>query len=133
MLDLDHLRALARRPRRLRFGGALFLWAAGFALVMLFVWQQASVDRILMRLETARKTRNDLETKVSALSLEADRLSSLVQVETRAREELGLRRPSTDEIVQLDFEPPELQNQHFALGAIVPDANAATKPEDDPR
>jgi cell division protein FtsL len=133
MLDLVTLRAWTRRPRRLRPGGALFLWAAGFALVMLFVWEQASVDRILMKLEAAREAHRDLQTKVSALSLEADRLSSLVEVETRARDELGLRRPATDEIVQLDFEAPELQDQHFALGRIVPDANAATMPGDDPR
>jgi cell division protein FtsL len=133
MLDRKNLRVWTRCPRRPRFGTTLLLWAGGFALVILFVWEQASVDRILVRLETARQTHNDLQTKVSSLSLEANRLSSLVQVESRAREELGLRRPATDEIVQLDFEAPDLQNQHFALGTIVPDANAAVRPEDDPR
>jgi len=130
MLDLRSLRARTRRPR---FGSTLLLWVGGFTLVILFVWEQASVDRILVRLEAAGQTHDDLQTKVSSLSLEANRLSSLVQVESRAREELGLRRPATDEIVQLDFEAPDLRDQHFALGTIVPDANAAVRPEDDLR
>jgi hypothetical protein len=100
------------------------LWVLAPLLVLLTVWQQASVDRLMLGLERERHVRRDLESQVNALRFEASQLSSLGQVEARAAEELGLLRPATDQIVDLVF--PEAKDGSFlALGSLVGDAQAA--------
>ena len=79
------------------------LWVATPLLVMLVVWQQASVEHLVVHLEGAKDDRTKLESEVNALRLEADRLSSLGQVETRAERELGMIRPETQQLVDLVF------------------------------
>ncbi len=126
------LDARVRRPwngrgRRSRTPYQSVLWVAAFCLVMLFVWERASVDRLVVRLEKAREVQKDLQTDLSSLSMEADRLSNLVQVETRAKEELGLRCPTPKEIVLLDFDGVPDDHRQFAMGALVPEASAAER------
>jgi len=126
MLKLHHSgRANARAPR-LRVHPVAVYALIVFVLGLAVVWEQASVDHLLLKLERAKAERRDLESRVATLSVQADDLSSLVQVEERAVSELGMRRPATDEIVELQFpEPPS--SEHFALGPIVPEAAARTR------
>lgn len=108
-------------------------WVAAFLLVILVVWEQASVDRLLIRLQQARAERRELQSEVNALAMEADQLSSLAQVKPRAAKELGLRRPSTDQIVSLRFETVEESSPQFALNPLARDAEAAAPREDGSR
>jgi cell division protein FtsL len=98
------------------------LWALVPLLILLVVWQQTSVDRLVVRLDTAKHTERSLESQVNALALEANRLSSLEQVEDRARDELGLVRPGTENIVDLVFGDEDLGDVHLGtlMGAVSP-------------
>jgi cell division protein FtsL len=126
MLRLHRSPRAGRQNQRAGVHPVVAYGLLAFGLLLAFVWEQASVDHLLIRLERAKAERRNLESRVAALSVQADDLSSLVQVEERAVRELGLRRPATDEIVELQFaEPPS--NEHFALGKIVPDADARTR------
>lgn len=109
-------RLAARRP------STRVLWALVPLLILLVVWQQTSVDRLVVRLDTAKDTHRSLESQVGALALEANRLSSLEQVEDRARDELGLVRPGTDNIVDLVFGEEDLGDVHLGtlMGAVSP-------------
>ena len=89
------------------------LWVATPLLVMLVVWQQASVEHLVVHLERAKDERTKLESEVNALRLEADRLSSLGQVETRAERELGMIRPETQQLVDLVFPGQENASPGF--------------------
>jgi cell division protein FtsB len=119
VLPRESLLAVSRR----REIGLIALGIVGAALVILFVWQQASVDRLLVRIQEEKETLGDLRTEVDALSLEANRLSSLALVQDRAHAELGLVRPATDQIVELSFETTPT-TQHFALRPLVSEAIA---------
>lgn len=128
-------RVTPRLPRpavsfRLRFQPGPMLWAVVPVLVILVVWQQASVDRLVVNLDTERETHRELESQVNALRLEASRLSSLRQVENRAERELGLERPDTRQIVDLVFEDAD-GGPRFALGSWVGEAVAATPKDAD--
>jgi hypothetical protein len=101
------------------------LWVLAPLLVLLTVWQQASVDRLMLSLERERNLRRDLESQVNALRFEASQLSSLGQVEARAASELGMIRPATDQIVDLVF-PAEKDASFLALGSLVGEAQAAS-------
>jgi cell division protein FtsL len=92
-----------RQPSRTRISTPFALWVVTPLFVMLVVWEQASVERLMMRLEHMRDEGTKLQSQVNALRLEADRLSSLGQVETRAERELGMIRPGTEQIVDLVF------------------------------
>ena len=59
--------------------------------------------------------------------MEADQLSSLAQVESRAMTELGLIRPATRQIIRLEFEESDGRLAGFPLGPIVPDATAGCR------
>jgi cell division protein FtsL len=113
------------RPRSGRWGHILF-WALAPLLILLTVWQQASTDRLLVSLERDRDARTQLESQVNALRLEADRLSSLGQVEARAGHELGLVRPATEQIVDLVFPGGEGRDGLFHLKPLVGEALAGT-------
>jgi cell division protein FtsL len=119
-------RLARRRPRP---NPVLVLWGAGIVLVMLFMWQQSSVDRLLMQLERAKNDRRELASEVNALGIEVDQLSSMAQVERRAVRELGLVRPGTDQIVRLRFE--DVPGESPGLDLLVPEAMAGTRAEDD--
>jgi cell division protein FtsL len=93
------------------------------ALAMLFIWQQASVDQLIVRLARERDRHHQLETEVNSLSLEATRLSSLALVEERAARELQLTRPDPEQIVNLQFEGTD-EGRTFALRPLVGEANA---------
>jgi cell division protein FtsL len=93
-------------------------------LVLLLVWQQASIGRLVGQLETEKHTQRDLESQVNALRLEANKLSSLGQVETRAERELGLTRPETDQIVNVVFSTSR-EDRAFGFRTLVPDATAS--------
>lgn len=99
-------------------------------LVILVVWQQASVDRLVARLDEERENHRELESQVNALRLEASRLSSLRQVEARAERELGLERPETRQIVDLVFEDSD-HGPRFALSSWVGEAVAGTPGDTD--
>ena len=117
-------RSRGSRPRRVAWG-ALALWIGAPALVLLTVWQQASVDRLVVSLERERDVRTQLESQVNALRVEADRLSSLGQVEARAIRELGMERPTTEQIVDLVFPELETHDGRFHLAPLIGDAMAA--------
>ena len=119
-----------RKSPRPRFNTTLFLWAATPLLVMLVIWEQASVDRIVMRLERTKDDRTKLESEVNALRLEADRLSSLGQVERRAERELGMVRPGTEQIVDLVFPGQDASSPGFPW---VREASAGTREDKDAR
>ena len=124
---------LSRLPRpavsfRVGFRPGPMVWALVPVLVILVVWQQASVDRLVVSLDEERETHRELESQVNALRLEASRLSSLRQVEARAERELGLERPDTRQIVDLVFEDSG-DGPRFALASWVGEAVAGT-PED---
>ena len=121
------------RHHRPRPSGAVLLWLLVPVLTMLVVWQQASMDRLVRRLEQARDTNRNLEGQVNALGLEANRLSSLEQVETRAERELGLRRPGTEQIVNMVFDSDAEDPGSFALGSMMGDATAAARRGSAPR
>ena len=91
---------------------------------MLVVWEQATVERMVMRLEHARDEGTKLESEVNALRLEADRLSSLGQVEDRAEHELGMIRPGTEQIVDLVFPGQDQSSPGFPW---VREASAGTR------
>jgi cell division protein FtsL len=112
------------RIRRSRPNPTLMLWGAGIVLVMLFMWEQSSVDSLVMQLEHAENRGRALESEVNALVMEADQLSSFVQVERRAERELGLGRPDTDQIVRLRFEDMPDESPRFHLDPLVPEAVA---------
>lgn len=120
-LPLAHSRQL--QPRTGHWGQILF-WTLVPLLVLLTVWQQASVDRLVVALERDRDARTQLESQVNALRLEADRLSSLGQVEARAGKELGLVRPGTEQIVDLVFPGSEGRDGLFHLKPLVGEALA---------
>jgi|GEM_PF-1387002 len=119
-----------RQSSRPRFSTSMFLWVATPLLVMLVVWEQASVERMMMRLERSRDDRTKLESEVNALRLEADRLSSLGQVETRAEHELGMVRPGTEQIVDLVFPGQDAQSPGFPW---VREASAGTREDKETR
>ena len=108
----------------------MVLWVATPLLVMLVIWEQASVERMVMRLEKARDEGTKLESQVNALRLEADRLSSLGQVEKRAEHDLGMVRPGTEQIVDLVFPGQEESSPGFPW---VREASAATREDKDTR
>ena len=108
----------------------MFLWVFTPLLVMLIVYEQASVERMMMRLERSRDDRTKLESEVNALRLEADRLSSLGQVETRAEHELGMVRPGTEQIVDLVFPGQDAQSPGFPW---VREASAGTREDKETR
>lgn len=120
-LSLSRLKSLG--PRIPRLGFAAGIWAAVPVLVLLLVWQQASIGRLVVQLETEKDTQRDLESQVNALRLEANKLSSLGQVENRAERELGLLRPETDQIVDVVFSTSR-DDRVFGLRSLVTDANA---------
>lgn len=119
-------------PKPLRVPRAALVWALVPVLVLLVVWQQASVDRLGVRLEKEKDRARQLQSQVNALSLEANRLSSLGQVESRATRELGLVRPSTDQIVDLVFTPGDHDGRP-RFGSLVTEANAGTRTPGNPR
>jgi hypothetical protein len=92
------------------------------------VWEQVSVDRLVVSLGRERDARTQLESQVNALRMEADRLSSLGQVEARAERELGLVRPSTEQIVDLVFADEADRPKGLRLNPLVGDALAASRP-----
>ena len=108
----------------------MVLWVATPLLVMLVIWEQASVERMMMRLERGRDERTKLESEVNALRLEADRLSSLGQVEQRAGRELGMIRPGTEQIVDLVFPGQDESSPGFPW---VREASAGTREDKDAR
>ena len=121
------------RGRRFRPDSTMMLWGVGIALILLFVWEQSTVDRLIMKLERAEDHRRDLDSEVNALMMEADQLSSLAQVERRATDELGLIRPDPDQIVRLEFEESREASPHFSLDPLVPEAVAGMRGEESPR
>lgn len=96
-------RGYPHRADRSRGRMLLWVWAVVALVVLLFVWQRASVDRLAMQLERERGAHEKLAHEVNALLLEADRLSNLDQIQRRAQAELGLRPPATADIVDLRF------------------------------
>jgi len=121
-------RAFPRSPRmgreaRPHRGVSVFLVLLVPLLILLTVWQQASVDRLVVEVERERATHRELQSRVNTLRLEADRLSSLAQVEARAMTELGMRRPAIGDIVELRFEG---EPSHF-LGRFVGEAHASDR------
>jgi len=110
-------------------GLSLFLVLLLPLLILLTVWQQASVDRLVVEVERERVFHRELDSRVNTLRLEADRLSSLAQVEARAMEELGMRRPATGDIVELHFAGDDSRR---SIG-FVSQAQAATRGEERPR
>jgi cell division protein FtsL len=125
---MPRLRFASPRTRRRRSHrpALLALWLLAPFLIVLTVWQQASVDRMVQALDKERDARRALEGQVNALRFEASQLSSLGQVEERASRELGLRRPDTDQIVDLVF--PDREPESFlALGSLVGEADAAPR------
>jgi len=121
----SRLRLRARLRARRSRATALVVGAGVFsALAMLFVWQQTSVDRLIVRLARERDRHHELETEVNSLSLEATRLSTFALVEERATRELALTRPAPEQIVNLEFEGSEPPGEHFALRPLVAEANA---------
>ena len=119
-------RAFPRSPRRGREtrplrGVSVFLLLLVPVLVLLTVWQQAAVDRLVVEVERERAIHRELSSRVNTLRLEADRLSSLAQVEARAMNELGMRRPATSDIVELSFEG---ESPRFP-GGFVSEAHAS--------
>jgi cell division protein FtsL len=119
-----------RQSSRPRFSTPMFLWVATPLLVMLVIWEQASVERMVMRLEHSRDEGTKLESEVNALRLEADRLSSLGQVEQRAEHELGMIRPGTEQIVDLVFPGQDASSPGFPW---VREASAGTREDKDAR
>ncbi len=118
---LSRLKSLGLRIPRPGFTAGV--WLAAPVLVLLLVWQQASIDRLVVQLEAENDTHQELESQVNALRLEANRLSSLGQVEDRAERELGLIRPETDQIVNVVF-ASATDDRIFRLRSLVPDATA---------
>jgi len=110
-------------------GLSLFLVLLLPLLILLTVWQQASVDRLVVEVEHERVLHRELDSRVNTLRLEADRLSSLAQVEARAMEELGMRRPATGDIVELRFAGDDSRR---SIG-FVSQAQAATRGTERPR
>jgi cell division protein FtsL len=121
---VDRLLALRIRTR---VPGSWLLWALAPVLVLLFVWQLASLDRLVVDLERERDMHQGLESQVNALRLEANRLSSLGEVETRASRDLGLLRPDTDQIVDLVFENDDDPPVRLAFQPLVGEARAGTR------
>jgi cell division protein FtsL len=119
-----------RQPSGPRLTTPMALWVTTPLLVMLVIWEQASVERMVMRLEKARDERTKLESEVNALRLEADRLSSLGQVEQRAGHELGMIRPGTEQIVDLVFPGQQESSPGFPW---VREASAGTREDKDTR
>jgi len=113
-----------REPSRPRITTPMVLWVTTPFLVMLVIWEQASVERTMMGLERARDERTKLESQVNALRLEADRLSSLGQVEQRAERDLGMIRPGTEQIVDLVFPGQDESGPGFPW---VREASAGTR------
>ena len=109
-----------------RPGFAMGIWLTVPVLVLLLVWQQASTERLVVDLEKQRDARRELESQVNALRLEANKLSSLGQVESRAERELGLMRPDTDQIVHLVFSTPR-DDRVFGIRSLITDANAGPR------
>ena len=132
---MPRFRSLFRRFPSHRRGvrASWLLGGVGVLLLLLFVWEQASVDRLIIRLRDARAENRELVSEVNALAMEADQLSSLAQVKERAAAELGLRRPSTEQIVRLRFEPFHESTPQFALNPLPRDAEAASAREDGSR
>jgi cell division protein FtsL len=112
-------RPLTRFSRR---RSTAILWGLVPLLILLVVWQQTSVDRLVVHLDKAKDVHRSLESQVNALALEANRLSSLEQVEDRARGELGLGRPGTEDIVDLVFGEQNLGDYRLGtlMGAVSP-------------
>ena len=104
------------------------VWLAIPVLVLLLVWQQASIDQLVVQLEAERDTQRELDSQVNALRLEANRLSSLGQVEARAERELGLLRPGTDQIVDLVFSISR-EERVFGFRSLVDEATAGPRRE----
>jgi len=116
--------SVTRERTRPRITTPMVLWVTTPLLVMLVVWEQATVERMVMRLEHARDEGTKLESEVNALRLEADRLSSLGQVEDRAEHELGMIRPGTEQIVDLVFPGQDQSSPGFPW---VREASAGTR------
>lgn len=106
------------RDRRAPRGVSVLLVLLVPLLILLTVWQQASVDRLVVEVERERAVHRELESRVNTLRLEADRLSSLGQVEGRAIRELGMRRPATGDIVELHFEGDALRPSFGLVSAV---------------
>ncbi len=97
----------------------------GFGLVMLFVWQQAEVDRLLVSLELEERRQGELETAVNTLRYEVESLASHGQVTDQAVRRLHMIRPSRHQIHRLQFDDVA------AGGSMTPwvdDALAETRP-----
>ena len=121
---LSHLKSLVLRIPRPGFTAGV--WLAAPVLVLLLVWQQASIGQLVVQLETEKDTQRDLESQVNALRFEANKLSSLGQVESRATRELGLIRPGTDQIIDVVFSTAG-DERVFGIRSLVTDANAAPR------
>jgi hypothetical protein len=124
-LPLSRLKSLGPRiPRLPRLGFTAGIWVTVPVLVLLLVWQQASIGRLVVHLETEKDIQLDLESQVNALRFEANKLSSLGQVENRAERELGLLRPETHQIIDVIFSTAR-EERIFGFRSLVTDANAA--------
>ena len=112
-----------RRFFRLHVRGSLMLSLLGASLLFLFVWQQAAVDRLVVRIEREQARNAELTSDVNALRYEVHALASHGQVTERASAELNMRRPDNDQIVQLAFP----KSEGFAIAPLVGEANAGTR------
>jgi len=90
------------RPAGIERAAAVFV--AAFGLVLLFVWHQAAVDRLVLRLDAEKERGSRLESDVHALRYEVESLASHGQVTGEAVERLSMIRPGQDQIVKLRFE-----------------------------
>jgi cell division protein FtsL len=117
-------RSIPRGDRGRGLAPALVLTLLVPVLIMLLVWQQTSVDHLVVQLEKERDQNQELSSRVNALRLATSRLSSMGQVAARAGDELGLHRPGPEEIVDLRFEG-DPENRPFSFRPLVSEATAS--------
>lgn len=109
-----------------RIRTSFILGAFGFGLVMLFVWQQAAVDRLLIALDSEERRRGDLEGAVNTLRYEVETLASHGQVTDQAVRRLRMIRPTRHQIHRLEFDDAASGG---TLAPWVDDALAETRPQ----
>lgn len=112
-----------RQFLRFHVRGWLLLALIAASLFLLSGWQQATVDRLTVRLEHEQLLQERLNGDVNALRYEVNTLATHGQVTQRAEAELGMVRPDNEQIVRLAFAAPD----GFTLTPLVGEANAGSR------
>jgi cell division protein FtsL len=87
-----------------RFLLMIFILAGIVSVFLFYVWERATSLQLTLILAKEQKKLELLENQVEELHMEYLKLTSVIRIERIAREQLGMRYPSSKEIQYIRIE-----------------------------